>query len=160
METTLIKKSVFTFEADICIDDVIATASGGCYQILFSDIDTHAFMLALDVDGSGNVSFKTWNSLNAGTIVNLGVNAKAGEWFTLKIVYDPISETEATITAYVNGEYVGESDSFYNKTEGKPVVTKINSISIYDRVAAECSLYIDNIKTSYDATKYSTPAED
>lgn len=156
MNTTLIRKSVFTFEADICLDDVLATASGGAFQILFSDIDTHAFMLALDIDGSGNISLKTWNSTNGGEVVNLGVSAKTGEWFTLKIEYDPISDTEASITAYVNGERAGSSNHYYNKSEGKPVVQKINSITIYDRVAADCSFYIDNIKTSYDATKYPT----
>ena len=161
MDKTLIKKSVFTFEADICIDDVTAIGGdGGLYQILFSDIDKHAFMLSLNATAGGNITVETWNSTQkSAPEIDLGVSATVGEWFTLKIEYDPISETEATITAYVNGTMVGSSDHYYDKSAEKPVITKINSILIYDRVHSSSSLYIDNLKCSYDATKYSTPAE-
>ena len=75
----------------------------------------------------------------------------------MKLEYYPISDTEAHIVVYVDGERVGESDNFYCKIEEQAVVTKINSITIYDRSAAQASLYLDNIRCSYDATKEYTP---
>ena len=158
IESTLIKKSVFTFEADICIDDVEAVASdNGAYLMLFSDIDLNAFILSLDVL-DGKVKLATWNSTaNATPVVELGVSADVGDWFKLKVEYYPVSATEAHIVVYINGNYVGESDTYYDKATGKSVVEKINSITIYDRTATKASLYIDNIKCSYDATKTYVP---
>lgn len=157
IESTLVKKSVFTFEADICVDDVVAVASdSGAYQILFSDIDLHAFMLSLNVSG-GKVKLATWESTSNATAVDLGVSENVGDWFNLKVEYYPVSATEAHIVVYINGIYAGESNHYYNKISAQPVVEKINSVTIYDRTDAKASLYIDNIKFSYDATRTYVP---
>ncbi len=157
IDSTLIKKSVFTFEADICVDDVVKVADGGgAYQILFSDIDLSAFMLSLDVV-DGKVKLATWESTANATAVDLGVSENVGDWFNLKVEYHPVSATEAHIVVYINGIYAGESNHYYNKISAKPVVEKINCITIYDRTDTQASLYIDNIKCSYDANKTYTP---
>ena len=152
-----------TFKADescegkvffaIDYDMKIVKSTAYPHQIsLLTPAGSIAVMMTVHVSGN-TVSFRDTSSneyyVNA---YNFKKTAKVGEWFHLRMEYHVLENGEIRFRLYVNGEYAGESDTFYGRyksdgTEktGAAPATQVERLQHWTMLSADSEFYLDNL---------------
>ncbi len=154
----------FVFSGELCVSDA---NDGYVAQI---NLGTSAYMIniiaATVTDESGapyqRLSFVESSSAGSPRIDrDLGVHAKVGEWFKIKIEYYLGNHETVRIKVYFNNDIVAVSDNYYDGTGNKVETghgtpskyysnTTINVISDQDATLYFDNLYADRLDKTYD----------
>ena len=160
--------SCFVFEGDFCVEDAknsyIAQINVGasCYMLNLMLTD------AKDENGNSYKKVKILESSSQGSprIENdLGISARLGEWFNIRIEYYLGSHDSVRIKVYFNGELAAVTDNYYDHKGTKITTgtgnpnkyysyTQINVMSDQQAVILMDNLYTDKTEDTY------TPAHD
>ena len=153
----------FVFEGDFCVED----AKGG--YIAQINVGASCYMLNLKLadakDENGN-SYKKVQILESSSqgsprIENdLGISARLGEWFNIRIEYYLGSHDSVRIKVYFNGELAAVTDNYYDHKGTKITTgtgnpnkyysyTQINIMSDQQAVLLMDNLYTDKTEDNY-----------
>lgn len=140
--------SCYSYEFDMCV--LPETSSGVFAQLyLYQDV----YMISLSRSGD-TISFYE-NSSRTSSItrtMDVGVTAKIGEWFNLRVEYYPAPHGSVRIKIYFNDECVVVSDNYYGCEAAAPVPsTNFSSLCIYAYLKQTMDILMDNVavETTY-----------
>lgn len=144
------------FEFDMCI--MPETAEGK----IFSNIRLYKNMYMLSIGRYGDTirifEDSSWTGTNSFKH-DLGVEAKVGEWFNIRIEYYSGDSETVRIKVYFNGDCVVVSDNFFDPNAdkldgpGNPLIDySMGVILMYSN--AEANVLIDNIIAGHSTKSY------
>ena len=123
---------------------------GAPFSRWFTSLGDIAQDTFFDGKGKSSGTFTIHNrSGEAGKMGDLLAQCKYDEWYTLKIEYTPGGE-ETKVVAYIDGEKVAESATYYDMQKGKDPLVKLNSLSFTAFSDTGGEMYIDDIKLTIE----------
>ncbi len=143
--------SCYSYELDICVPEEYQT--GMTSFIVFYNV--------IGIERVGNTVrlLDRSSQWDAAYISDLGVRAKVGEWFNLRVEYYPGTAETVRAKIYFNGECVAVSDTYKSKDSGgASTVSKFSGFSIYSYRYKEMCLLVDNVVTQSSYRVY-TPEQ-
>ena len=160
--------SCFVFEGDFCVAEsnngYIAQINLGasCYMLNLSLVD------ATDDNGYSYKQVKIAECSSQGSPRierDLGISARLGEWFNIRIEYYLGSHDSVRIKVYFNGTLAAVTDNYYDH-KGTKITTGVgspNKYYTYTQVnvisGQEATILMDNILTDKTTVEY-TPCHD
>lgn len=142
--------SVLVFEGDLCVE---STTGGYIMQIMMGS----AFHITLRTS-EDRVKLVVASTTSASTSLDedLGVSAKIGEWFNLKIVHYVGDHDTVRTVIYFNGEAVAVTDNYYLKPrEGRAEPSNVyNSTTLHFMKSPETTMMFDNLSSYCDNGLY------
>ena len=144
--------SVLVFEGDFC---VVSTTGGYIMQIMMGQ----AFHITLRTsDDRVKLVVASTTSATTSLDEDLGVSAKIGEWFNLKIVHYVGNHDTVRTVIYFNGEAVAVTDNYYLKPrEGRAEPSSVyNATTLHFMKTPETTVMFDNL-SSYCENGLYTP---
>ncbi len=152
--------SCFVFETDM----YLASANRELiYQINFgskTDSKLITYMLRIRCAGGRIIVDDVSSGTSKAVVTNLNIFAPMNEWFNFRIEYYPDVDGAVKIKAYKDGNWVGESENYYDNDVANALPNRVfECVSIRAMVAADAALYLDNTIVTTSDKEYSTDDE-
>lgn len=136
--------SCLIYEVDMC---VLGESSENTFANLYIFQDT--YMIALNRKGDTVRFFEESSRSSAYSFTqDIGVTAKIGEWFNLRVEYYVGTASTVRIKIYFNGECVAVTDNFFGtaRYEGAGIPSSaFNSFAIYGLKDRTLELLVDDV---------------
>ncbi len=144
--------SCYTYELDMCI---LPEYSEGLSSFIMLYYYIH--MIGFERQGDVVKIVERSNQWSDACINDLGVRAKIGEWFNLRVEYYPGNNETVRVKIYFNDTCVAVTDSYFGEEVKNAVPPKdFTGLAVFAGRKKEMSLLVDNvvIESNY---KYYTP---
>ncbi len=141
--------SCFSFELDMCVNDVSNLVSGENFAFLM--IASDAYAIALNRKGDEIRFFEETSARGENSYSqDLGIRAEVGEWFNIRVEYYMGTAQTVRIKIYFNGECIAVTDNYYDyyaaRLEGAGVPkSDCKKFAVYGLWGQEMDVCVDNI---------------
>ncbi len=148
------------FEADIMVDKTL----GGTFMQLFLEQN---YLLCFDVINENEIllsdaSSTSWQLRQS---TEIGVIAKIGEWFNLRVEYFPGTHDTVRAKIYLNGKLIAVNDNYYDP-KGTKITSEKGTPSSYFSQSRfvflsdqNLTLYLDNVLCGETEKFYTVPTQ-
>ncbi len=140
------------YDLDIC---VLPEQSEGLASFIYVYKAMH--MIGLERSGDEVRIVERSNQWSDAIVTDLGVRAKIGEWFNLRVEYYPGNNDTVRTKIYFNGVCVAATNNYVGKEVAFPApktATAYEGVSIFSGNKKETSLLIDNVVTESTYATY------
>ncbi len=132
----------YSYDLDICVPPEFENGMSA-FIILYKYLQ----MIGIERDGDTVRLLDRSSQWDAAYMRDLGVRAKVGEWFNLRVEYYNGTAETVRIKVFFNGECVAVSDTYFGKDSGELPASNYTGLAIFARYSREMKLLVDNVVT-------------
>lgn len=142
----------YVFDADMYVASDTKAVTGYVFQIFLAD----AYIIALKVNSDGTVTIG--DDRDGSGLASTFGSVDMDEWFRLTVhLYVPSEDNgidSPVIKIWIDSEYCGESENFYNYNKNGVFVEGYNFVKLWSMKRGDTHIYFDNCYFAVDNIPY------